>query len=245
MKPAPRKRVGRPAGGGTLTRERIVEVALALVDEAGLGALTMRDIAARLQVYPASVQWHVKSKDELLAAVAATVMADVTVPDDDMAWQAWLVALFRRCRQAVRRHPNVAPLIGAQLVSNASLPTDLVEGVLTTLERAGFADEALLEAYNSVIASMLGFLTMEFAPLPAEQPQRWADELRERVHTVRPLDHPRLASALPRLANRAFILRWENGVTAPMESSFERYVSIVVSGLEASARQQASASDPG
>ncbi|MBU4610784.1 TetR/AcrR family transcriptional regulator C-terminal domain-containing protein [Achromobacter sp. GG226] len=238
MTSPPRKKAGRPAGGAAISRERIVEVALALIDEAGLGALTMRDIAARLQVYPASVQWHVKTKDDLLAAVAGSVMADISVPADDMPWQAWIVALFRRCRQAVRRHPNVTPLIGAQLVSNASLPADLVDGVLRTLERAGFADESLLEAYNTVIAAMLGFLTMEFAPLPAENPQRWADELRERVHTVRPLDHPSLARALPVLANRAFIVRWENGVTAPMDASFERHAAIIVAGLDAFARAQ-------
>jgi TetR/AcrR family tetracycline transcriptional repressor len=145
-------------------------------------------------------------------------MAKVTPPPGKLAWQAWITELFRRCRAAVRRHPNVAQLLGAQLVSNGSLPIELVEGVLAALTEAGFEGEPLLEAYNCVIAAMLGFLTMEFSPLPADNTQAWAEELRERVHTIRPLDHPVLTRNLPLLANKAFILRWDNGTTVPLDS---------------------------
>jgi TetR/AcrR family tetracycline transcriptional repressor len=236
-KKAPPKTAGRPAGGAALTRQRIAEAALAQIDEFGLGAFSMRELAARLDVYPATVHWHVSTREALLAEVAATVMAQVAPPSGKLAWQAWIAELFRRCRAAVRRHPNVAQLLGAQLVSNGSLPIELVEGVLATLTEAGFEGEALLEAYNCVIAAMLGFLTMEFSPLPADNTQAWAEELRERVHTIRPLDHPVLTRNLPLLANKAFILRWDNGSTVPLDSSFERHVQMTIDGLEAFARR--------
>ena len=234
--PKPRS-AGRPAGGGELTKQRIAEVALALIDEFGLGAFSMREVAARLGVYPATVHWHVSTREALLAEVAAAVMAGVTPPAGKLEWQAWIAELFRRCRDAVRRHPNVAQLLGAQLVSNGSLPTELVEGVLAALTEAGFEGEPLLEAYNCVIAAMLGFLTMEFSPLPADNTQAWAEELRERVHTIRPLDHPVLARNLPLLANKAFIVRWDNGTAVPLDSSFERHIQMTIDGLEAFARR--------
>jgi len=234
--PKPRS-AGRPAGGGELTKQRIAEVALALIDEFGIGAFSMREVAARLGVYPATVHWHVSTREALLAEVAAAVMASVAPPAGKLEWQAWIAELFRRCRDAVRRHPNVAQLLGAQLVSNGSLPTELVEGVLAALTEAGFEGEPLLEAYNCVIAAMLGFLTMEFSPLPADNTQAWAEELRERVHTIRPLDHPVLARNLPLLANKAFIVRWDNGTTVPLDSSFERHIQMTIDGLEAFARR--------
>ena len=214
--PKPRT-AGRPAGGGELSKQRIAEVALALIDEFGLGAFSMREVAARLGVYPATVHWHVSTREALLAEVAAAVMADVAPPPGKLEWQAWIVELFRRCREAVRRHPNVAQL--------------------AALAEAGFEGEALLEAYNCVIAAMLGFLTMEFSPLPADNTQAWAEELRERVHTIRPLDHPVLTRNLPLLANRAFIVRWDNGTTVPLDSSFERHIQMTIDGLEAFARR--------
>ena len=236
-KPEPKPRTaGRPAGGGALSKQRIAEAALAHIDAFGLGAFSMREIAAQLGVYPATVHWHVSTREALLAEVAATVMAKVTPPAGQLAWQEWITELFRRCRAAVRSHPNVAQLLGAQLVSNGSLPTELVEGVLAALVEAGFEGESLREAYNCVIAAMLGFVTMEFSPLPADNTQAWAEELRERVHTIRPLDHPVLARNLPLLANAAFIVRWDNGTTVPLDSSFERHIQITIDGLEAFAR---------
>jgi TetR/AcrR family tetracycline transcriptional repressor len=231
------KTAGRPAGGGALSKRRIAEAALAHIDEFGLGAFSMREIAARLGVYPATVHWHVSTREALLAEVAAMVMSDVTPPPGKQAWQEWIAELFRRCRAAVRRHPNVAQLLGAQLVSNGSLPIELVEGVLAALVEAGFEGQPLLEAYNCVIAAMLGFVTMEFSPLPSDNTQAWAEELRERVHTIRPLDHPVLTRNLPLLANQAFIVRWDNGTAVPLDSSFERHIQIVIDGLEAFARR--------
>ena len=231
------KTAGRPAGGGALSKRLIAQAALAHIDEFGLGAFSMREIAARLGVYPATVHWHVSTREALLAEVAAMVMADVTPPPGKQSWQEWIAQLFRRCRAAVRRHPNVAQLLGAQLVSNGSLPTELVEGVLAALVEAGFEGQPLLEAYNCVIAAMLGFVTMEFSPLPADNTQAWAEELRERVHTIRPLDHPVLTRNLPLLANQAFIVRWDNGTAVPLDSSFERHIQIVIDGLEAFARR--------
>ncbi|SDI79273.1 TetR/AcrR family transcriptional regulator [Variovorax sp. OV700] len=239
-KPPPQpkpKTAGRPTGGGALSKQRIAEAALAHIDEFGLGAFSMREIASQLSVYPATVHWHVSTREALLAEVAASVMAEVTPPPGKQTWQEWIAELFRRCRAAVRRHPNVAQLLGAQLVSNGSLPIALVEGVLAALVEAGFEGQPLLEAYNCVIAAMLGFVTMEFSPLPSDNTQAWAEELRERVHTIRPLDHPVLTRNLPLLANKAFIVRWDNGTTVPLDSSFERHIQITIDGLEAFARR--------
>jgi len=199
-KPPKPRTAGRPSGGGGLTKQRIAEEALAQIDEFGLGAFSMREVAARLDVYPATVHWHVSTREALLAEVAALVMAEVAPPPGKLVWKDWIAELFRRCRAAVRRHPNVAQLLGAQLVSNGSLPMELVEGILATLADAGFEDEALLEAYNCVVAAMLGFLTMEFSPLPADNTGLGRGAARTRAHD--PSARPPGTHAQPRAAGK-------------------------------------------
>ncbi|WP_149085463.1 MULTISPECIES: TetR family transcriptional regulator [Microbacterium] len=60
-------------------RESVSRAALALLDEVGLADLSMRRIAARLEVQPSALYWHVASKQELLADLADRITA--TVPD--------------------------------------------------------------------------------------------------------------------------------------------------------------------
>ncbi len=229
---------GRPAGGGGLTKQRIAEVALAQIDEFGLGAFSMREVAARLDVYPATVHWHVSTREALLAEVAATVMAEVTPPPGKLDWQAWITELFRRCRTRGAAPPRTwRSCWSAQLVSNGSLPIELVEGVLAALTEADFEGEPLLEAYNCVVAAMLGFLTMEFSPCPWTTPRPGPRSCASACTRFAALDHPVLTRNLAQLASKAFILRWDNGTTVPLDSSFERHIQITIDGLEAFARK--------
>lgn len=232
---------GRPSGKANIHRDAIVEAAIALIDRSGLHALKIRDVASSLGVFPATIQHHIRTKDDLLAAVSHRVMEGINPPETGLTWQEWLTALFMRCRAVFKRHPNMAQLIGAHLVSNSSLRTDLIEGILRTLKLAGFDGVHLRDAYNTVVAAMLGFLTMEFAPYPADDSERWSAELKERVQSIRPLDFPCLTAALPVLANQAFIVRWDNGTVVPLDASFMRYTKTFISGLEAFAREVAAA----
>ncbi len=229
-KPA-RKTAGRPTNS-TITRELIVEVALAQIDRVGIHAFSMRDVARSLDVYPSTIYWHLASKDALLAEVSNLVMAGVVPPRGEGDWRAWMRKLFNRYRKSVRKHPNVAQLIGAQLASNGALSTDLIEGVIQALLEAGATEANLREAYNCVISAMMGFMTMELAPLPTDDPEGWATALEGRVRSIDPLANPTLVRYLPLLANRAFILRWQNGTDVPLNSSFDAHVEIFLSGLE-------------
>src|SRR2546426_9550361 len=58
-----------------LTRDRLVEAALELINEDGLDALSMRSLANRLQVKAASLYWHVRDRRELLGLLAESILA--------------------------------------------------------------------------------------------------------------------------------------------------------------------------
>ncbi|QCI66282.1 TetR/AcrR family transcriptional regulator [Phreatobacter stygius] len=218
-----------------LSREQIVETALRLIDEAGLDGFSLREVARLLGVYPTALYWHLPGgRNTLLAEAAAAALGDVAQPfrtGDD--WAEWIRGLFQRYRDNLRRHPNVAPLLGAQLVSNAGVNPQLVEQVLAALEAAGFAGDRLVDAYNAVIAAMLGYVTLELAPKPSDDPTGWASAFEGKIRSLSPSDYPRLTGNLDRLANRAFIVRWQGGVEVPLTSGFDFYVEAFIAGLRA------------
>src|SRR2546426_12319013 len=59
-----------------LSRGRLVAVALDLVQEEGLGALTMRGLADRMGVKAASLYWHVRDRGELVGLLAQAVLGE-------------------------------------------------------------------------------------------------------------------------------------------------------------------------
>jgi len=223
--------VSTPAAEG-LNKQRVVAAALSLIDAQGIDAFSMRALAQELGVYPTALYWHVPNRNALLAEVVADALADVMPPGQVDDWRVWLKDLFRRYRAAVRRHPNIAPLIGAQLVSNAGVSLEMVNRILTVLSSAGFKDDLLVHAYNAVIAFKVGFVTLEFAPMPTEDAETWTAALKKSFRAVDPQAQPVLAKTLPLLENRAFIVRWQNGAKVPLNESFEMYIDIAISGLE-------------
>jgi AcrR family transcriptional regulator len=227
------------AADKALTRERIVAVAIEQIDQNGLTAFSLREVARQLEVYPTAVYWHVPNRDELLAAVVEATMAGVTPELGKLSWQDWFRELFRRYRKSVQRHPNVAQLVGAQLVSNASLSPLLIDRILAALLQAGCDEARLVDMYNVVVASMVGFATLEFAPLPVDDLATWTDQLQAKVHEIRALEYPTLARHLPALANRAFIVRWQSGSEVPLDSSFEAFVEVTIAGMERMLAKQA------
>lgn len=215
-----------------LSRDRIVEAALDQLTTKGLDGFSLREVARTLGVYPTALYWYVRSRNELLSAACELALGSVVPARGHGNWQDWLRELFRRYRIAMKRHPHLAQLVGAQMLSNSSLNIALIEGILVALEEAGCPTDFMVDAYNSIIASMCGFSTLEFAPLPGEDVEAWADALQQRVRQIPALEYPTLARHLPAMANRSFIVRWQSGHDKPLDQSFDAYVDIFISGLE-------------
>jgi AcrR family transcriptional regulator len=95
-----------------LTRERIVDVAIELLDAAGEPGLTFRALATRLGTGHGAIQWHVASKSELLeAATAVAVARAVADLDPDTPPRAAIHAVALDVFDAIEAHP----WIGGQL----------------------------------------------------------------------------------------------------------------------------------
>ncbi|APE34481.1 TetR family transcriptional regulator [Nocardia mangyaensis] len=97
-----------------LSRERIREAALALIDRDGLAEVSMRKLAAALGVQAASLYGHYPNKDDLLDDIATGIMSHVdTSAFDTAGWAEALAAWARSYRSALVAHPNFVPYLAA------------------------------------------------------------------------------------------------------------------------------------
>ena len=173
-----------------LTRERIVEAAVSLLDDEGMDRLTMRRLAERLQAGATTLYWHVATKDDVIELAVDAVFGETPLPSrhaedprDD------LTALVDGWRAALLRHPWAAtvpssrqrPLMGPaflawmEFLQSALVRTGLPEG------RINAATWAL---YNHVMGSAS---TQHSLRLPDEE-RRLSEEYlagqRDRFPTV-------------------------------------------------------------
>ena len=138
----------RRRGRRQLDRPTIVAAALALMDEVGVDGLTMRRLAARLEVTPGSLYRHVRDKDELLVLLADEISGQVPLVAEGMAWQAVLTETARSVRRVLLAHRDAARLL-ASLLPGGPQRLRAIEGMLRVLVAAGFSDrDAAWAAYH-------------------------------------------------------------------------------------------------
>jgi AcrR family transcriptional regulator len=168
------------AASVALSRDRVCREALALVDQEGLAALTMRRLGARLGVEAMSLYRHVHDKADLLDALHAAVLGDLQpegVAGDD--WRALLGGLARALRSALLRHPHVLPLFVTRPVRAPEARATL-ERIDAALARAGFAAATAARAVHVV-----GMFTIGQAIFDAAGLQRTADRADRYGHPAR------------------------------------------------------------
>ena len=131
-----------------LTRRRIVLAALALAESEGLGAITMRRVAAALQVTPMSLYNHVADKAELLDLMLDYVIGEVVraSADDTGPWDERLRMVARRNYDLWCRHPGFAHIY-TEGVTMGPYGLANTERVIAILRQAGFRDEDAANAF--------------------------------------------------------------------------------------------------
>jgi len=98
-----------------LTRERIVDAALRLMDEHGVGEFTTRRLAAELGVRAPTLYWHFPSKQALEDACVEAVLGVLELPETDAGAGGWadgVRVLMASVRDQLGRHPSVIALMG-------------------------------------------------------------------------------------------------------------------------------------
>ncbi|WP_327149315.1 TetR/AcrR family transcriptional regulator [Nocardia sp. NBC_01329] len=155
--PAPRK----------FSREQLQAAALALVDERGLGALTMRNLATELGTGAMTIYNYVDGREGLEELVTAAVMGETRWIENAGDWPTQVRAVAEGMWQAIRAHPHAIPLILTRRGSD--IPTLApAEALLRALAGSGRSGIELLVAFRAVSGFVTGFAQAELtSPLAA------------------------------------------------------------------------------
>jgi AcrR family transcriptional regulator len=143
-----------------LTRGRVLQAALALADEAGIDALTMRSTSERLGSEPMSLYRHVRNKEDMLDGLIDLVFGEVELPRSTSDWKRAMRQRAIAVRKVLSRHPWALALVESRVQPG---PENLRhhDWVLGVLRRAGFSSTLATHAYNALDSYIYGFVLQE------------------------------------------------------------------------------------
>jgi len=126
----------------------VVGAAVSLADEAGLDAVSLRRVAARLGVTPMALYRYVEGKDDLLDAMADRLYESLALPDGDAEWWDALAELARSTRRTLLARPWAAPLFARPLRGPHAHAVD--DALQRSLREAGFSDAEARELHDQL-----------------------------------------------------------------------------------------------
>jgi AcrR family transcriptional regulator len=146
-----------------LTREKIVDAALRVMDDEGLEAVSMRRIAREVGVEAMSLYHHVADKDDLLQGVCERIMSGYEFPDHGGDWAEKVRAGARAWRKLLQAHPDVMKLFAETHGPDPRSPDSLkpTEFALGLLRDAGLSDRDTVQAFHAFGGYIQGFVMME------------------------------------------------------------------------------------
>jgi AcrR family transcriptional regulator len=141
-------------------RQEILDVALALADEKGLGAVTMRAVAGRIGVTAMALYPHVQSKDDLLDGLLGRLLSEVSVPDLAKPWQDRAREFARSARAAAHRHPAVMPLVFTRPAVTREAGV-VIDAIYQLLLDAGVASAQVARVERMLSTFIVGYTVSE------------------------------------------------------------------------------------
>jgi AcrR family transcriptional regulator len=139
-----------------LSRERILATAVALADERGVEALSMRKLAQELEVVPMALYKHVVNKDELLDGMVDVVVGEIDPPASGTDWKTAIRQRVLSARRMLLRHPWAS-----KVIESRTSPTPAVLGYMDAmigiLRAGGFSIDLTHHAMHTMGSRMLGF----------------------------------------------------------------------------------------
>ena len=203
-----------------LSRARVLQSAVALADDAGLEAFSMRGLAQQLGVVPMALYKHVANKDALLDGMVDIVFGEIELPSGDLDWRAAMRRRAMSTRAALGRHPWAIGMMESRHPGPANLRNH--NAVMGCLREAGFSFEVAIHAYSTQDAYIYGFALQE-RDLGFKTPESAGEAAQRRADTIGALgDYPYLAEIVTKLPESGY----DNAV------EFAWGLDLILDGLE-------------
>ncbi|MFN8372076.1 MAG: TetR/AcrR family transcriptional regulator [Anaerolineae bacterium] len=206
----PRK-PGRPtAAQEPLSRERILQAALTLIDTSGVEALSMRRLAAVLGVDPMALYHYLPNKEAILRGLIELIFSGLQVPQvSDAAWEDQVRACARAYFDVVRAHPQLLVYIvgDLDLVMQAGLNANN-EMLYAALFAAGLSARQVHHAASLVIDYLHGYLLAERV-ISSTGENEMIQRMKRMTTNQYPFMQRILAAIEDRLTRPYSVMRWD------------------------------------
>lgn len=145
-----------------LSRERVIRAAVAVADEKGSAALTMRAVAEPLGVEAMSLYHHVAGREDILDGMVDAVFDEIDLPPRDTDWKSAMRHRAQSARAALRRHPWAVALMDSR---SRPGPATLRhhDAVIGTLRAGGFSVPMTAHAVSLIDSYLYGFVLQELS----------------------------------------------------------------------------------
>ena len=139
-----------------LSRDRVLRAAVALADQGGVDALSMRKLAQELGVVPMALYKHVASKDELLDGMIDVVVGEIDPPAAGTDWKTATRRRVLSARAALLRHPWASRVIESRTTPTPTV-LDYMDSMIGILRAGGFSIDLTHHAMHAMGSRLLGF----------------------------------------------------------------------------------------
>jgi len=166
-----------------LSRDRVIDTALAIVDREGLDGLTMRHLASELGVEAMSLYHWFPNKAAILDALVEASLRETASAIDSTAaegWRASLRALAHAHRRVLKAHPNTLPQLNSRPGKSVEAMR-FIERMLDVLRTEGFTPRLATQTMQALLAYIRGAVAMEAAADMVRTESHGMDELMERL----------------------------------------------------------------
>jgi TetR/AcrR family transcriptional regulator, tetracycline repressor protein len=152
-----------------VNREMVIRGAMKLLNEVGLERLTLRLLGRELKIQAATLYWHFKSKEELIDAMATTVLADgaaqLIPAKESRDWGIWAASFGIGLRRALLAYRDGARMVaGTRLTDTTYMKA--AERIATKFIESGFTIRQTVVVLSTIYNYTLSFVMEEQAVFP-------------------------------------------------------------------------------
>lgn len=156
-----------------IQKKQIVQTALTILDRDGLEGVTLRRLAAELNVKAASIYWHIASKEVLLDEMANAILeehfGELDFQNDQRDWEGWLDTLAHELRKGMRAHREGARVVAGAHLGIAVMLANILGLTIRVLYNAGFSYSKAATITMTVTTFTFGYVIEEQASPPLVQ----------------------------------------------------------------------------
>lgn len=148
-----------------LSRDRILDAAIATADADGLDAVSMRRLAGLLGVTPMALYKHLENRDRLVDAMVDRVVGEIRAGAPDPEWKRAVRRRILDAREVAGRHSWLPDAIESRVVATPTLLAYLDDLIGIMLD-GGLSADLVHHAMHALSVRMWGF-TRDVVPMPA------------------------------------------------------------------------------